>query len=550
MGAGIVSAIKQSANPAEGQAMELDAQRDAVAFLGDPASHGTDNPPVKLVGTHSARVFLVRDRAYKLKRAVRYGYLDYSTLARREHFCRREFAINRAIAPELYIGVEAIRRRSDGPLTLGGEGKVVDWVLVMRRFDESRQFDRLARAGALTSSLVTGLADEVWGFHARAEPALQAGGGRAMTLIVGGVAAELEKLPSNLLDRGLAARACRLLHTTSSTLRPLLDRRRSAGFVRHCHGDLHLGNVCLFEGRVMPFDAIEFDDELACIDILYDLAFLLMDLHHAGCDAHANMLLNRYLDRAGHTEGLTALPFFMALRALIRAMVCAQSAIAAGDSAADTPDIYAREAIELMAPAWPTVIAVGGLSGCGKSTLAYGLAPSFGRRPGARVTRSDVIRKRRFGVPPEARLPAAAYGTDSSSEVYRALAEEAAATLAAGYSVIVDAVFARPEEREAIERVARAANVPFAGFWLDAPKSVLEGRILARRGGASDATVDVLHRQLDYDLGTMTWAPILAAGDEHAVRDRVLDHPSLALLQPPLSVAGQAWKRSWQCIID
>ena len=231
-----------------------------------------------------------------------------------------------------------------------------------------------------------------------------------------------------------------------AAVRGLLDRRRANGKVRRCHGDLHLRNICLFDDKPTLFDCLEFSDALASIDVLYDLAFLLMDLEHRGLAEFANVVLNRYLDLTGEDDGLAAMPLFLSLRAAIRAHVTATAMDqAAAAERKQEPAAEARSylslAARLLRPRPRRLVAIGGLSGSGKSTLATALAPAIG----ARVLRSDVIRKRLFGVTPETRLPAHAYAAEISRLVYETLRQRAAAALASGYSVIIDAVSLKPE---------------------------------------------------------------------------------------------------------
>jgi len=297
-----------------------------------------------------------------------------------------------------------------------------------------------------------------------------------------------------------------------AAVRGLLDRRRANGKVRRCHGDLHLRNICLFDDKPTLFDCLEFSDALASIDVLYDLAFLLMDLEHRGLAEFANVVLNRYLDLTGEDDGLAAMPLFLSLRAAIRAHVTATAMDqAAAAERKQEPAAEARSylslAARLLRPRPRRLVAIGGLSGSGKSTLATALAPAIG----ARVLRSDVIRKRLFGVAPETRLPAHAYAAEISRLVYETLRQRATAALASGYSVIIDAVSLKPEERQSFVAAANAAAVPFSGLWLGAPGSVMEARLRARRHDASDASPEVLTQQLRQDAGAIDWT-VLDAG--------------------------------------
>jgi aminoglycoside phosphotransferase family enzyme/predicted kinase len=503
-------------------------QSEVIAFLSRPDSHGPGSGPVERIDTHGAVVFLVGERAYKLKRAVSYSYLDYGSAEKRRQFCEAELALNRRTAPELYLSVQKVSRGEDGALRLGGAGEAVDWLVVMRRFDQDALLDRMAERGALDRGLVLALADRIVDFHRKAEPTPGFGGHDGMRAVLRGDIENLRRGVPEAFNRAAVDALAAAATAALDRLGGLLDRRRDAGRVRRCHGDLHLRNICLVDGAPTLFDCIEFNDRIACIDVLYDLAFLLMDLDHRGLSEFANAVMNRYVDLAGEREAdLAALPLFLALRAEIRAHVgvataAAQAAPAAAAAQIETARGYLAAALAYLRPAAPCLVAVGGLSGTGKSTLAYGLAPTMGGAPGGRVLRTDMLRKRLAGVTPETRLPAAAYTRDSSRQVYEALYAAAAEALAAGRPVIADAVFADPAERAAIAGVAEAAGVAFTGLWLEAPRALLDQRIAARRGDASDATTEVLRRQLGYDIGPMDWVRIDAGGDAPASLSRAL----------------------------
>ena len=443
--------------------------------------------------THVSLVFLTGDRAVKLKKAVKFPYLDYSTIEKRRHFCEREVELNKRTAPDLYLGAEPVEI----------DGIVEDWVVVMRRFDNAALFDKLE----ITPRIARDLADRIAAFHDVAEVTPQYGGAEAMGRIVDANRRDQEN--SGLDHAKIAAlhTACR---SALADVAALLDARRAGGCVRFGHGDLHLRNICLFDGRPTLFDGIEFDDSIACVDVLYDLAFLLMDLEHRGRRDVANRVLNRYLARRDELAGLAALPLFLSCRASIRAHT---------NKDATYLDLAAR----LLDSAPPRLIAVGGLSGSGKSTLAEAIAHDIGRVPGAVVLRSDVIRKRLLGRDPEARLGAEGYTAELSCRVYDAMREQAATALAAGVSVIADAVHARPDERVAVEAVARRAGVDFAGLWLEAAPEVLASRVRGRENDASDATVEVVREQLSYDTGAITWRRLDASPDLAVTVDRARD---------------------------
>lgn len=495
--------------------MITEDQSAVVAFLSDPSTH--DGAPVERIETHASIVFLAGDRALKLKRAVRYDYLDFSTTERRRLMCEAEVRVNRRTAPQLYHGVIAVTREADGTLALGGTGTPVDWVVEMSRFDQEALFDRQAAQRQLDLALMRPLGVAIARFHAAAERRRDQGGAAGLAWVVDGNDAGLAEEGRDIFD---AAERRRVMAATRESLEQhhdLLESRRLDGFVRECHGDLHLRNIVVIDGQPTLFDAIEFNDAIACIDVLYDLAFLLMDLEHRELTAHANAVLNGYLGVGHDLDGLALLPLFLSCRAAVRAKTGATAARLASDPAqrADQQDAargYLAMAGRLIAPPRACLVAVGGLSGTGKSTIARALAPVLGPVPGAVIFRSDEIRKELFGVDPLERLGPEAYTADVTERVYAEALARAQRVVRAGHAAVVDAVFGRPEQRVSIERAAREAGVPFAGIWLDAPAAVLEARIGARRGDVSDADVSVVRQQLARDPGPVTWARVDASG--------------------------------------
>ncbi len=484
--------------------MDFGAQDAVVRFLAS-----LDGGAERIATTHISVVALCRTRAFKLKKAVRFSYLDFSTPGRRLEMCEREAALNMRFAPELYLGAHRVTREADGSLALDGAGEAIDAVVVMRRFADDDLLEQIAKDGRLTRDMVESLARRIAKTHDEALPDEARGGAAAMRRTLDDTAQSLRHAGAASAEEidALVARLGDALDAQSA----LLDRRKAQGKVRRCHGDLTLRNICLFDGAPTLFDCLEFDDEMATIDVLYDIGFLLMDFWRAGWPAFANLAFNRYLDARDETDGLPLLPFFMSLRAAIRAHV------EASQGNAERARLYFGLAMTLLAPAKGAVIAIGGLSGSGKSSVAAALAPLIGCAPGARVVNSDRIRKRLFGVPPTARLPQEAYASEVSAKVYGEIFDSAARTAALGWPVIVDAVFDRPEDREAIRTAAERAHAPFLGVWLDLDLARRAARVDARVNDVSDATRDVLEAQMEKATGAIEWRKVDASKDSGTV---------------------------------
>jgi len=490
-----------------------DNQEEVLRLLGDSATFG--GAEVRRIDTHAASVFLAGERALKIKLAVRFPFLDYSTLEKRKAACA-EIEVNQPFAPQLYRGVVPITREADGRLAVGGKGTPVEWAVEMRRFDETRTLDRLADAGEIDAALADKLARAVAAAHAKAPVIEAAPWIQALANFLAQNDAEFCQYP-DLFPADEVERVGRASRAALDKLRPLLQRRGELGLVRREHGDLHLGNVALIDNEPVAFDAIEFDPLIAAGDVLYDLAFLIMDLIERRLNGAANIVLNRYLmetRRDNDLDTLAALPLFLSMRAAIRAKVTAARLAHANEPARPAITRAARTyfdlACRLIVPAPPQLIAIGGLSGTGKSVLARALAPELAPPPGAVLLRSDIERKARFGVGEHERLPKEAYSAEAGMKLYAALIEKARRVIAAGHSVIVDAVFAKQEERHAVETAAAGAQ--FRGVFLTADLATRVARVGKRTGDESDADAAVAREQEDYALGDLDWRHVDASG--------------------------------------
>lgn len=482
--------------------------RDLLACTGvlDPAV------PTEHIVTHGAVIVLNGERAWKMKRPVSYRYMDFSTIELRRRTLADEYTLNVRTAPQIYRALHAITRCDDG-VELDGTGEPVDYVLEMVRFPDEALAGHLADAGMLDDRLLGALADGIADMHrGTAISEDPAGADRLLDVIVGNLAS-MSRFPE-ILDPIRASALTARLETLIDEHRVLLDLRARSGRVRRGHGDLHLRNLVVLDGTPVPFDCLEFDAELATVDVLYDLAFLLMDLWGRGLRHEANAVANAYLDASAEDEeGYVLLPLMMSVRATVRAHVAA--------AAGDVDDAHANLALAetLLDPAPPRLIAIGGASGTGKSTVARSIAADLGCAPGARILRSDVLRKRLAGVPVHEHLPASGYTRAATAAVYAELGRIAADDLAGGMTVIADAVSGTDAQRDALQKLAAQHRAEFRGYWLELPEAERIARIAARGPDASDATADVARAQTRrLTPPGAAWQRVDASGDFPPVR--------------------------------
>lgn len=500
-------------------------QAETIAFLASHDGFGSDAIGCATVVTHISTVLIIGDKAIKLKKPVKLSYLDFSTPEKRLQACLAELQLNRRTAPQLYRAVHRITRGPAGSLTLNGSGTLVDAAVEMVRFDDRLLFDAMARRGELSTADMDQLARRIAEFHATADIVTCDGALRFATLLAG--------IERNLASTGVfsSADVAEVIHDCCSAMKrnsDLLNRRAHSGKVRRCHGDLHLRNICVIDGKPTLFDCLEFDTDLATVDVLYDLAFVLMDLWHRKLPGHANVLFNGYLDMTADEEGVALLPLFLSLRALIRAHVAAseiaQTELASAWARAEARS-YFTLARSLLAPSTPVLVAVGGYSGSGKSTIAARLAPEIGPAPGARILNSDRIRNYLYKVEPETRLGIQAYSAAVSKRVYATLLWRAEVALAAGHCVIADAVFNRPSARERLAAIAAQYRAPYHALWLDAPADVLMRRVAERVDAVSDATPAVVMGQVGGRNAPTDWLRLCVGCDV----DTVVDAARLAI---------------------
>ena len=463
-----------------------DSQREAGAFLTRLAGSAALETPI-------SAVFLGEDTVWKLRKAVTLPFLDFSTVAERERTARRELELNAANAPGMYRDVVPITRTPTG-LELNGAGTPVDWVVRMARVPKADFLDQMAAAGPLPPALLDELADAVAALHARQPPAQRDHVAMLRRAITGNHASgRAAGLPGDAVDRW----CCAMLAAVEKRA-AWLESRAAGGFIRRTHGDLHLGNICLWHGHPVAFDALEFSESMATIDLGYDLAFLLMDLEIRASRAAANRVMNRYVARTGDVGLIAGLPMYLSMRALVRAHVSCSAGL--------PWQRYLDYAEAALQPQPTIVVGIGGLPGSGKSTLARALAPLLGASPGALVLRSDETRKRRFNVAPEQRLPKSAYETPVSRAVMAQIFQGVATAAHSGHAVIADLTFMSQADRDSA--VKASGSAPFLGVWLHAPLEILEQRVAARTNDASDADITVLHRAAAANPGPRDWWPL------------------------------------------
>jgi uncharacterized protein len=470
----------------------------------DAACYAHPAPVIEKLETHISWVVLTGSYAYKLKKPIKLPFLDFSTLEARRRCCEEELRLNRRLAAGIYLDVVEIRGSPASP-RIGGSGALVDYAVRMRQFPQDALASRMLERGTLTPELVAGLARKIAWFHMTLPPAAPGERYGTTSAVLGSALENFDEIATlaGPGERGV------LEALRSWTEREFMDRytelaaRRVAGWVRECHGDLHLGNIALIDGSLVPFDCIEFNAELRWNDVMSEVAFLVMDLVDRGAQRLAWLFLNEYLEATGAYAGMKVLRFYLVYRAMVRAkvhLIRAEQCADGGEQARLRDAFRAYTALAerfTRAPA-PAIVLMHGLSGCGKSTVAMELAA---RLPAVRV-RSDVERKRLAGIEPLQRSDSAVasglYRSGATERTYQHLAHTAATLVAAGYPVILDAAFLMRRQRMALKSVAHTLHVPIAVVSVYAPEPILKSRIEARAShstDASEATLEVLEHQ-------------------------------------------------------
>jgi len=478
-----------------------------IQALQNPALYDHPVTGFTVVETHISWVILTGDYAYKIKKPVDLGFLDFSTLERRRFYCEEELRLNRRLAPQLYLEVVTITGSVDKPC-LNGKGPVIEYAVKMRQFHQEQQFDRLLAGNGLRPGHIDRVAELIADFHAQAAVAGPDTPYGNPALVWQPVAENYQQILPLLRNEKDKKRLHKLQQWFEGQRRlheARFAQRKAAGCIRECHGDLHLANIALFEDEVVIFDCLEFNERLRWIDVISDAAFLVMDLESRGQRALAWRFLNDYLHHGGDYEALLLLPYYLAYRAMVRAKVACirlgQLGLSddAKTAALEEFQNYLALAESYTRPRRPALLITHGLSGSGKTTITQPLL----ERLGAVRIRSDVERKRLFAMDSEqsaATAPAQGlYSASASERTYRRLAELAATVIGAGFPVVVDATFLQRQRRTAFHELARRLGVPFLILHCHAPEPLLRRWITERRaagGDASDADLAVLDHQL------------------------------------------------------
>lgn len=492
--------------------MTENSQPALIRALLDPACYDHPASAIEVIETHISWVLLTGTYAYKIKKPVNFGFLDFSTLEKRRFYCEEELRLNRRFAPQLYLDVTPIGGTPEKPV-LGGTATAFEFAVKMLQFPQHALLDRMLENGQLSSARTDEIAREVARFHAMIASSLVPSEAGTLEAVRRPVLQNFTQIAEQAGGRSDAL----LLNAIQSwskaefeLKREALATRKEKGYIRECHGDLHLGNMAWIDDAVTLFDCIEFSPNLRWIDVMSDAAFVIMDLHDKGRPDLAQRFLNSYLEETGDFSGLAVLNYYLVYRAMVRAKVASIRASQPylkpeqTQAAMITMAGYLKLATEFTQPHRPWLVITHGLSGSGKTTASQILL----EHSNAIRVRSDIERKRLYGLSPQERsqsgLDNGIYSADAHLQTYQHLEQLAKEILQAGYPVIVDAAFLKESERMAFRTLAYALRVPFLILHLQADEAALRQRIADRQmtgKDASEATLQVLERQLQRNEG-------------------------------------------------
>lgn len=461
-------------------------------------SHPVETP-IRLIQTHVSYVMLTGDFAYKVKKSVDFGFLDYSTLEKRQHFCHEEIRLNQRAAAPIYLSALPISQQGD-TYVLGADENPVEYVVKMRQFPQDTLLSRLFDQGELTEDLLQQLAEAIAEFHTKAktDDYIRSFG------TVENVRQSIDENYDQTVDFIGGPQTQKQFDETKAYTdrffaeqQNLLQQRRDQGKIRACHGDLHLNNICYWQNQLFLFDCIEFNEPFRFVDVMFDIAYIIMDLTVSDRRDLAATFLSRYVEVTGDWEGLQVLPLYVSRQSYVRAKV---TSFLLGDPSVSEEDKQAAsdKAAKYYTLAWSYVQAreghvyvMAGLSGAGKSTVARELSHKLG----AIYMRSDAVRKHLAGIPVHQRGDDSLYTPEMTQKTYQRLITLGCELARQGYTVILDAKFDRQTNREAAIAQAKEHNLPLTIVHCDAPMEILKQRVASRQGDIADATLDVLKKQ-------------------------------------------------------
>jgi uncharacterized protein len=453
---------------------------------------------IKLIQTHASYVFLTGEYAYKVKKKVNYGFLDYSTLAKRKYFIEAELQLNKKIAPEIYLEVMAIGDR-DGKLILGSLDNIVEYALKMRAFPQENLFSNLLKEGKLEGDRFAELGKIVANFHQNADTNEYIHSFGTVNKISAAFSEnyqQSEKYIGTVQTKEQFTKTKTYTDSFFTEKKELFINRVKQNKIKECHGDLHLKNICLWHDKIQLFDRIEFNESFRFVDTMYDVAFTVMDLDTRGKPEFANAFLNSYLEHTGDWTGLLVLPLYLSRQAYVRAKVNSfllddQVAETDRHKAKEAAANYYRQAYQYTQSKTGNLILMSGLSGSGKSTVAREIA----RNAAAIQIRSDAVRKNLAGISLDESGTDDIYTAAMTQKTYDRLLELGLILVKAGYTVILDAKYDRLNLRQAVITQAKDYHIPLKIIYCTAPESILCDRLNQRQNDISDATADLITTQ-------------------------------------------------------
>jgi uncharacterized protein len=455
--------------------------------------------PIESIQTHISTVLLTGEFAYKLKKPVNFGFLDYSTVANRQHFCQEELRLNQRGAKELYLEVVSIALLGDR-YQFGNEGEIVDYAVKMVQFPQETLLSNLFAAGKIAEAEIEAVGKVIATFHSRASTSEYINSFGTVERIRQSIEDNYhhtEKYIGRVQTRSQYTETKAYSDRYFSEHPELFAERVAGGFIRECHGDLHLRNICHWHDKILLFDCIEFNEPFRFVDTMYDVAFVVMDLAARGRKDLANRFLNTYIEQTGDWEGLQVFPLYLSRQAYVRAKVTSFLLDDPGipepekQAAAKTASDYYHQAWEYTRTDRGKLIMLSGVSGTGKSTLGKQIA----MRVGAIQLRSDAVRKHLGGIPLLDRGDASLYSPEMTARTYDRMLDLAQKSIARGFTVVLDAKYDRVALRAAVIDLAQDRGIPLQIFHCTAPDAVLRDRLRHRTGDIADATVDLLASQ-------------------------------------------------------